>query len=69
MAELIDFFTQLEGMGTYAALDIRKRENAMNTDKDYIALQDSVLMKEYINEYFEIYFHFKNNPDSSLNKN
>jgi len=27
MTKLIEYFTQLEGMGTYAALAIRKKEN------------------------------------------
>jgi hypothetical protein len=66
MAELIEFFTQLEGMAVFAAWDIRARENAMNRDKDYIALQDTALMKESEREYFEIYFHFKNNPGKQL---
>jgi hypothetical protein len=66
MSQLIEYFTHLEGMGTFAPLDIRKKENAMNTDKDYISLQDSVLMKEDEKEFFDIYFHFKNNPDSLL---
>ncbi|NOY36845.1 MAG: hypothetical protein GXO83_04655 [Chlorobi bacterium] len=66
MAILIEYFTQLEGMGTYAPLEIRKKENAMNSDKDYIALQDSALMKADEKEYFEIYFHFKNNPEKML---
>jgi len=68
MAQLIEYFTHLEGMGTFTPLDIRKKENAMNIDKDYIALQDSALMKEYEKEYFDIYFHFKNNPDSTINE-
>jgi hypothetical protein len=66
MAELIEYFTHLEGMGTFAPLDIRIKENAMNIDKDYLALRDSVLMKEYEKEFFEIYFYFKNNPDSLI---
>lgn len=53
-------------MGTFVPLDIRKKENAMNIDKDYIALQNSGLMKEYEKEFFYIYFHFKNNPDSLI---
>lgn len=66
MAQLIEYFTHLEGMGTFAPLDIRKKEKAMNIDKDYIALQDARLMKEYEKEFFDIYFHFKNNPDSLI---
>ena len=66
MTQLIEYFTHLEGMGTFAPLDIRKKENAMNIDRDYIALQDPGLMKEYEKEFFDIYFHFKNNPDSLI---
>jgi len=66
MTQVIEYYTHLEGMGTFAPLDIRKQENAMNIDKDYIALQDSGLMKEYEKEFFDIYFHFKNNPDSLI---
>lgn len=66
MTKLIAYFTHLEGMATFASLDIRKKENAMNIDKDYIALKDSVLMKEYENEFFDIYFHFRNFPDSVI---
>jgi hypothetical protein len=66
MSQLIEYFTHLEGMGTYVPLDIRKRENAINIDKDYIAIQDSVLMREDEKEFFDIYFHFKNNPDSLI---
>ncbi|MCL2683352.1 MAG: hypothetical protein FWE63_07740 [Bacteroidales bacterium] len=66
MAQLIEYLTHLEGMATYASLEIRKQENAMNVDDDYVALQDSMRMKEYTKEFFDIYFHFKNNPDSVL---
>ena len=66
MAQVIEYLTHLEGMATYAPLEIREKENALNIDKDYVALQDSGLMKEYEKEYFNIYFHFKNNPDSVL---
>jgi len=68
MSSLIEYLTHLEGMGTFAPLALRKKEHAMNTDKDYIALQDSLLMAEYEKEFFSIYFHFKNNPDSILTK-
>jgi hypothetical protein len=66
MTQLIEYSTHLEGMGTFAPLNIRKKENAMNIDRDYIALQNTELMKEYEKEYFDIYFHFKNNPDSLI---
>lgn len=66
MAELIEYYTHLEGMGTYAPLELRQNDKAMNTDADYIALQDTALMLLYEQEYFEIYFHFKDNPDNVL---
>jgi hypothetical protein len=64
MADLIGYYTHLEGMGTYAPLALRQREHAMNDDPDYIAIQDSVLMKKYEEEYFQTYFSFKNNPQA-----
>lgn len=64
MAEFVEYLTHLEGMGTYAPLALRRKEKAMGIDRDYVALQDSELMKQYEEEYFDIYFHFKNHPDS-----
>jgi hypothetical protein len=66
MAELIEYLTHLEGMATLAPLEIRMQESAMNNHSDYVALQDVELLQELIKEFFEIYFHFKNNPDSIL---
>ena len=62
----IEYFTQLEGMATYAAYDIRKREKGLNTDKDYIALQNDSLMDKLEEEYFKIYEHFSKNPDAPV---
>lgn len=66
MADLIAYFTHLEGMGTFAPLAIREKENAMDIDRDYIALQDSKRMEDLETEYFDIYFYFKNNPGGLL---
>jgi len=66
MACIIEYLTHLEGMGTYAALSIREREGAMNTDNDYISLQDQNLLDSLIKEYFDIYRHFKDNPNKTL---
>lgn len=66
MANLIEFCTHLEGMGTYAPLEIRRKDGAMNIDMDYIALQNKTLMDEYEKEYFEIYYHFKNSPEKPI---
>ncbi len=65
MARIIEFCTQLEGMATYAPLELRIREG-MEADDDYVVLQDPALMQEYEKEYFDIYFHFKNSPNETL---
>ncbi len=66
MARFIEYCTHLEGMATYAPFELRMREGAMNADGDYIALSDPELMEQYEAEFFEIYFHFKNNPDMAV---
>lgn len=66
MAALIEYLTHLEAMGTYAPWALRIEEAAMNSDRDYIALQNETLMQDYEKEYFDIYFHFKNNPDKLI---
>ena len=63
MVQMIEYVTHLEGMGTYAALDVRIKENAANFDKDYIALLNTELMESYRTEYFDMYYFFKNNPE------
>jgi len=69
MAELIAYFTHLEGMAVYAAYNERKKGGALNYDQDYVSLQDSALMKNYTIRYFEIYNHFLNNGNDSLTDN
>jgi len=66
MSKLIAYLTHLEGMAVYAAYDERKKNNALNNDPDYIALQDTKLMKKLINRYFEIYNHFLVNTNDTL---
>jgi len=66
MAELIAYLTHLEGMGTFAPLALRERDGALNRDNDYVALQDNAQLDELVREYFDIYWHFKNNPDEIL---
>jgi hypothetical protein len=66
MAILIEYYTHLEGMGTYAPFDIRQKEHAMNADHDYIVLQDTALMREQVKEYFTTYFYFKNDPQRMI---
>ncbi|MCL2378800.1 MAG: hypothetical protein FWC77_06715 [Defluviitaleaceae bacterium] len=68
MACVIEYLTHLEGMGTYAALNIRLQEGAMNTDNDYISFQDQQLLDCLIKEYFDIYHYFKDNPDETLHE-
>jgi hypothetical protein len=66
MAENIEYFTHLEGMGTYAPLEVRETEGAMSADKDYTALSNSKLIAELEKEYFDIYFHFKRIPNAFI---
>jgi len=66
VVRIIEYVTHLEGMGTYAPLNIRKQENAIDTFHDYIVLQDQMLLDSLIDEYFEVYYYFKNNPDELL---
>jgi hypothetical protein len=66
MARLIEYYTQMEGMAVYAAVGIREKEHALADDNDYVVLNDSALMKTYVKEFFDIYFHFKNNPDGTI---
>lgn len=63
MTEIIEYLSHLEGMATYAALNLREKQYAMNSDNDYISLQNDTLMKAYEKEFFEIYSYFKNTPD------
>jgi hypothetical protein len=66
MALDIEFSVQLEGMGTYAPLEVRTKEGALNVDKDYIALGDPELIESYEKEFFDIYYYFKNNPNGVM---
>jgi len=66
MLHKIEYGTHLEGMAVYAPLDLIEQENAMNDDMFYMALRDLQLMKELEKEYFDIYFHFKNEPENLL---
>ena len=58
----------LKGMATdesFGKIEI-ERVSAMNFQKFYIVLQDLQLMQELETEFFDIYFHFKNEPDRLL---
>jgi len=66
MAELIAYFTHLEGMAVYAAYDERLKGKALNNDPDYVALQDTALMEKYTTRYFGIYNHFLTHSNDTL---
>ncbi len=66
MAELIEFFTHLEGMGTYAPLQARVKREALDQDSDYLALMDEEKMEALEQKFFTIYKHFKNQPYETL---
>ncbi len=66
MAQLMAYMTHLEGMAVYAALDIRTRQGALDSDGDYRALQDNALMKRYKAEFFDIYRHFTRHPEVEI---
>jgi hypothetical protein len=66
MAKLIAYFTHLEGMAVYAAYAERLKDQALINDPDYVALQDTGLMKKYTNSYFEIYNHFLSSSNETL---
>ncbi len=63
VSAFMELFTHLEGMATYSPLRLRMDENQMNSDEDYVAIQDPVLMDQLENEFFEIYGHFKDAPE------
>jgi len=66
MLHKIEYGTHLEGMAVYAPLGLIEQENAMNSDMIYMALRDIQLLKELEAEYFDIYYHFKNEPDNLI---
>ena len=66
MLHEIEYCTHLEGMAVYAPLGLIEQENAMSNDMYYKALRDLHIMKELEEEYFDIYYHFKNEPDNLL---
>lgn len=63
---LIALATQLEGMATYVPLEVRLNENAMDSDKDYVCLNDSLVMQDLEKEYFQIYNHFLAHPNKAI---
>lgn len=66
MSALIAYLTHLEGMAVYAAYDERTKGNALNSDSDYVALQDTVRIRKYFQRYFGIYNHFLSNSTKIL---
>lgn len=51
---LIEYSTQLEGMAVHAARRPRAEHEALESDEDYVTLQDDRRMAAYEREYFEI---------------
>jgi len=66
MLHLIEYCIHLEGMATYAPLGIIEQKNDMNTNKHYSAIRDLAVVEELEKEFFDIYYHFKNEPDNLL---
>ena len=66
MATLIEYLTFLEGMGTYAPLDLRLQDNATDADSDYVALCNPAVLNSLVCEYFDIYHYFADNPDKAI---
>ena len=66
MVDLIEFYTHLEAMAVFAALDIRVRENSLQGDRDYVVINDHELIKILESEFFEIYDHYKSNPGNEI---
>ncbi len=48
----VEYHTQLEGMAVQAAYDRRRREQALDADPDYVALQDEPRMRQAEAQYF-----------------
>jgi hypothetical protein len=69
MARLIEYCTHLEGMAVYTSLYLRQKEGAADMIGDYIALNSPQQLNNMECEFFEIYRHFKNNPDVPLSQN
>lgn len=69
VSSFIELFTHLEGMATYSPLRLRMVEDQMNSDEDYVALQDSVLMNQLEKEFFDIYYHFNDSPEKVFRDN
>jgi len=71
VANIIEYMTHLEGMGTYAPLATFERNLIDKPSEsiianDYRILRDDNLLIQYEEEYFGIYSRFRNNPDNLL---
>lgn len=66
MAQLIEYFTHLEGMGTYVPFEERMKRDALQQDPDYEALWNTEMMDAFEREFFTIYQHFKSKPEEIL---
>ena len=61
---IVEYFTHLEGMATYAAYNIRKMGEGLDSDQDYIVLRNDSLMEKLEEEFFDIYEHFSKKPEA-----
>ncbi len=68
VSSFIEYFTQLEGMATYATYEIRRREGSLDTDEDYVVLRNMPVMQDLEKEFFEIYEYFRKKPDLPVNE-
>lgn len=59
MLAFIRYSTMLEGMAVHAAREPRRRESALESDPDYVALSDPVRMAAYEQRYWKIYGYFE----------
>jgi len=64
--EFLRYSTFLEGTATYAAYEARERADALEKDRDYVALADEVRMDRYRVKYFEIYKRMETAPGRPL---
>jgi hypothetical protein len=55
LLKLVEYSTQLEGMGVLAAYQRRSEEHALADDPDYVALQDEKRMQADLESYFKDY--------------
>jgi Putative zinc dependent peptidase (DUF5700) len=60
LVNLVEYSTEMEGMGVLAAYQRRRDDHALADDPDYIALQDQNRMQSDLASYFKDYQYLKN---------